>query len=114
MSFEWKVFYDDGSTFGNADGPPELAPTRGVQGIIQVDVEHGSRIEKSNDYYVWWENEWRGLDIFGLWDYLTQPGYSLVIFGRLISHIEYRKLLQTIIDDYQIPNKTGFQRGERR
>mgnify|MGYP001822894045 CR=1 FL=1 len=113
---KFKIWYDDGSTY--SDGPPELAPKRGVQVIAQSDKDCGRTICRSDDFYVYQEYDgvwsFQGVDQFGLYDYLIEPGYKLVLFGRTIGNDEYRSILQCAVNDPDLPAKTSWQADERR
>ena len=53
MAFEYKIYYDEGPEYSNLDGPPEAVPKRGIQAIVVADKDHGCRVERTNDFYVW-------------------------------------------------------------
>lgn len=84
---KWKIFYGN-STFSSEDGDPTVAPARDVQVIVQDHPEVGVELVTASDYYVW-EGRWRGVDIFGLFDYLIEPGWKRVLCGRTITRQEY-------------------------
>ena len=84
---EWKIFYSN-STYSSDDGPPELAPKRDVQTVAVADDTCGRRIERGDNFYVY-RHGWRGCDQFGLYDYLIEPGYKIVLFGRSLTDDEY-------------------------
>jgi hypothetical protein len=69
---KWVVYYGDGSTFSDQDGSPEDAPSLNVQAITCEP-----------------DGVWKGGDIFGLFDYLSRPGWKRVLFGRIVTNIEY-------------------------
>ena len=85
----WKIYYGNGSTFSDTDGPPEKAPALNIQVIGFTDAitaqEVGCQLLHSKDFY-WWENNvWLGGDLFGLMDYLLRArGSALVLFGRAV------------------------------
>lgn len=83
---KFKVFYDDGRTY---QGDPFGAPGLGV--ICIVDRHDFPHLHEGSDYYVWKfrENGWTGVDLFGLWDYLVQPGEKKVLFGRTINNADF-------------------------
>jgi hypothetical protein len=110
----WRVYYGDGSTYSDADGPPELAPKRDVQTIAQRNEIVGRRIERGNDYYIWTDHGWRGCDQFGLYDYLIQPGFKVVLFGRSLSDGEYRAVLDRACKDPGLPAKSATSEDEKR
>jgi hypothetical protein len=89
---EWLIFYGDGSTFGSSDGSPAIAPARDVQAIVQIDSRVGVWLQTTGDYYIF-DSKWRSVDIFGLFDYLIDPGYKVVKFGRTISNEEYQAII---------------------
>lgn len=100
----WRIYYADGSTFADEDGPAEDAPALGVQAINQMvgtpegrQMLHGAGQRPNRtpvDYFVLDEgDEWLGVDLFGLWDYLQRPGWRKVLFGRTISNPEFAEIL---------------------
>jgi len=110
----WRIYYGDGSTYSDADGPPELAPKRNVQTIAQANELVGRRIERGADHYVWTDHGWRACDFFGLFDYLIQPGAKVVLFGRSLSDAEYRAVLDRACKDPDLPPKSGVLEDEKR
>lgn len=92
---KWKIYYGDGSTY---EGKPENAPTKDVQVIIAQ--ENGEwYLAHKKDYY-WWENDtWYEGDIFGLWDYMTRPGWKKVLFGRTLKTDRYDQILKRAIKE---------------
>lgn len=115
MPVEWKIFYSDGS-YTNEDGPPELAPKRGVQAIAVRDDLIGRRIERSEDHYIWTPENggWRGVDEFGLFDYLIEPGFKVVLFGRTLSNDDYRATWDRVANDSDLPPRSAVGTDERR
>lgn len=107
----WKVYYGDGSTFS---GPVHLTPTRDVQVVVQSDPDHGWRATSNRDYYIWRDDHWEGVDIFGLYDYLVDPGWKRVLFGRTLLRSEYNAIWQQMMADPDMPPKTGSPKQERR
>jgi hypothetical protein len=85
------VYYGDGAA-QEADGSQ---PSRGVQVIVQSHPDTGSEIVTSSDYYVLDGDRWRGVDIFGLFDFLMDSG--IVLFGRTIGRDEYQEIVRTAI-----------------
>jgi len=64
---EWLILYENGTTFSDADGPPEAAPVLGVLGLVQrypwADqqlISHTYRIFR-RDLGCWIEVQWDGL-----------------------------------------------------
>lgn len=88
----FKIFYDDYTTY---DDNPFIAPAFGV--ICILDTHGQKHIDCRYDYYVWKfkEDGWTGVDLFGLWDYLAQPGERKVIFGRTVNNNLFEEIYQS-------------------
>ena len=97
-----KIYYGDGSIYEGTN-----PPARDVQVILQVDPRRGPYFQSGSDYYVWCEDHWLGVDIFGLFDYLIDSG--LVLFGRTIRNEEYQDIYRQADID-----KKAFLPGERK
>jgi len=113
MPHKWKIYYDGDQTYCDEDGPPELAPKRGVQVITVACDLTGYRFEREEHHYVW-KDAWFAVDNFGLYDYLIEPGFKIVLFGRTLSTPEYRKVLNKAMNDDYLPPKSAWLRQERR
>lgn len=107
----WKVYYGDGSTFA---GVVEDAPARDVQIIVQSSKDHGWQALSGTDYYIWRGDRWAGADQFGMYDYLIEPGWKRVLFGRTLTNDEFDAVWQRAMSDPGMPPKTGFGRKERK
>jgi hypothetical protein len=105
----WRIWYEGGATFSDLDGIAFDAPARGVQAIAQAEPSVGRQINAHRDFY-WWRPEkgqWFGGDIFGLWDYLVEPGPKKVIFGRSVKNEEYDAVIKRVLADPDLPAKTA-------
>lgn len=113
---KWKIFYDDGSTYTDQDGAVESAPKRGVQGIVLADDMLGRRTEHGSDFYIHVPDRgfWRGVDHFGLFDYLIDPGFKVILFGRTLSDADYRCFWKLMLDDRYLPPKSAIGHNERK
>lgn len=113
---DWRIYYGDGSTVTSADCAPEDVPKRNVQCIVRPDEDAGRLVERENDNYVWdySRNNWKGVDQFGLYDYLIEPGVKIVLFGRTISEAEYSAILERATSDPDLPPKSAWRKTERR
>jgi len=67
---DWKIYYEDGSTFSSDDGGLEAAPAFGVQCVVCTP------------------DLWGCGDIVGLVQYLAK-GWGVVKFGSLTSNANY-------------------------
>jgi len=86
----FKIFYNDHYEYDSESD--DNMPGRGVQAIVQDHSEIGAEIITACDYYVR-ENDgrWRGVDIFGLFDFLLDSG--IVVFGRTIDKDQYAAIV---------------------
>lgn len=111
----WKIFYGDGSTFSNEDGPPESAPAANVQAIAQVaDIAIGRRTCSRFDFYWFDRGEWHGSDLFGLFDYLMRVSPSIVKFGRVLPRLEFEAILSRAVNDPDLTPKVAWDTHEIR
>jgi hypothetical protein len=95
-----QIFYGDGSIM--TEPPYE---SRGVIAIVQYHDEVGAEIIANKDYYVYENHKWKGVDIFGFYDYLMDSGIrwvknepTIVLFGRAISDEEYYKVMTKALE----------------
>lgn len=110
----WKLFYGDGSTFSDQDGTPAEAPAVNVQVIAQAaDPGIGRRTCSRFDFY-WWDGEWHGSDLFGLFDYLMRVSPSIVKFGRVLPRLEFEALLNRAVTDSDLFPKVAWDTHETR
>lgn len=88
----WRIYYDDGSTWADTDGPVEDAPGLGVVVILVEQAE--SFVIVGHDFYCWHADQerWWGADQSGVWDYLHRPGWKKVIFGRTVPNEIYGRI----------------------
>lgn len=99
---DYTIYYGNESTYTSDDGPPEQAPKRGVQVIIQ-GTEDGTDPELLGAMgYYWWDFEhdlWLSGDVFGFYDYMIQPGEKVVLFGRTLTNKEYQSIRDRAIQE---------------
>lgn len=118
---QWKVHYDDGSTYSDLDGSPETAPGDGVQVIIQLSRDHGFDIIRGGnqgrrDDFYWWDADsgaWFVGDYIGLILHLRRPGWRKVMFGSSVSDPRFDAILKAACNDPDFPPKTGYRKFER-
>lgn len=87
----WTIYYADSGAFSEKDGTPFDAPARGVTVIVQPDPFNEYRTV-TGDYYIFQPWGWEGVDLFGLWDYLADPGPKAVKFGRTLPTRDFEKI----------------------
>jgi len=93
MAVNWRIYYDDGSTFSNEDGSLQDAPAFGVQAVVcDPDL-------------------WGTGDFVGLIDYLIKIG--IVKFGRLARNEDYHQALTTARQDPDMgPDRHVYEQGD--
>lgn len=114
--FRWRIWYGDETIFDARNGTAYEAPARNVQLITNANQDHGWYACRVNDYY-WYRPEtdsWMGGDIFGLFDYLIEPGVKRVLFGRTIADDVYDRIFSKALKDPDLPTKTGWRPDEQR
>lgn len=114
----WRIYYEDGSVFDDAQGAPEMAPGVGVQVIAQADPLVGRVLLHGGDAlaggYFWYHGgQWFHGDVFGLFDYLSRPGAKVVKFGRSVLDASFRAALQRTANDPDLPMKSARYPTER-
>lgn len=103
---EWRIYYGDGSTFSNEDGSPVDAPALNVQAIVQRDTAVGRTIWHKKDFYLHLNDEWIGVDWFGLLDHLMAMG--IVKAGRTLTMGEFHDLYRRAANDPDMPHKSAL------
>lgn len=111
----WRIYYDDGATYSDEDGPVELAPCDGVIAIAQADATVGREILHAKHFYVWDGGRWLpvgdqsapGDGHWGLFDYLRRPGWRKLVAGRTVRHEVYSRVYQRAMTDPDLPPKSA-------
>lgn len=111
-SRSWAIYYGDGSVYSSEDGSHWDAPARNVQVIVVADPDHKWTTVSSTDYYILWDDRWQGVDWFGLYDYLCEPGPRKVLFGRTLTQVEWDALLGRVWKEWG--EKDAWRKGERK
>lgn len=113
---DWRIYYDDGSTFSSEDGSPEDAPAFGAVVIVFPDEEVGRVIMHGWDWYYWVPEDgtWWGADIYGLLDRLLHRiDCRALLQGRNMLNTEYLALFKRASEDPDFPLKSAKRSGER-
>lgn len=91
----WRLYYDDGSVFTSADGPPEASPGYGVQAVLQ---NVGNHQLISQDYYVFREDYgcWIEVKLDGLIDHVVSAAHQIraVRAGRTLPAEVFERILR--------------------
>ena len=89
------IYYGDGSVYKSTDSSGY--ESRDIQVIVQENEDVGWYTVTGSDYYIWRDNKWIGVDIFGLFDFLLDS--KIVLFGRTIDGDEYEEICMRAIKD---------------
>lgn len=114
---DWRIYYEDGSTFDSSQGEPEDAPSYGVVVIVQPDEEVGRLIMHLWDWFYWREDEqqWWGADVYGLHDQLlANKPIKAVKLGRNMNSQGFKAIMQRATDDPDFMIKSGVAKGVER
>lgn len=111
----WKVYYSDDDTISSEETTPfEITKRADVQVIVQDNIDHGWATLCGTDYYVWDDRHsglrWWGVDQFGFYHYLLQPGDKCVLFGISIDNKRFREIFDRARGERE---KSGFVPNER-
>lgn len=106
----WKIYYGDGKVL-EGDGRPDISVVRDVQVIVQEHPDIGWHTQSGYDYYVWMDNRFVGVDLFGLFDWLQEQGD--VLFGRTMTTRKFNEVMKIALKDLG-EKKTGWKRNERK
>lgn len=109
---KWRVYYGDGTTVESDGFPVDRVPARNVQVVVQDHPSVGWSMVHTRDFYIWADERWRGVDQFGLYDYLCEPGWKRVLFGRTINRDDFNTIYQQAKRDTKFARKSGFTRDE--
>lgn len=105
----WKIYYGDGSTYTDTDGPPESAPCGRVIAVAFYDDDNRRRVCHQADYYTWDGKRWYSADASGFWQYMQEPGIKIVKFGREIGDLQYRAVMTAALNDPEMPLERAAQ-----
>lgn len=99
----WRLYYGDGTTYDENDGPAEEAPAWGVVSVVTRNpYDHREVISVQGtgfDYFVYDGKEWWGVDFVGLIDRLADRSAKVVCFGRTIDTHTYQEIIARSVED---------------
>ena len=111
---EWRIYYDDRSTFSSDDGYPKDAPAFGVVVIPMPDPDTGRGIVNGDDWYCWHleDRRWWGCDIHGLLDLLLHNApITAIKQGRSVSNSTFHEIMAAARCDPDFPPKSATIKG---
>lgn len=106
----WRIYYDDGTTFSDEDGAFTSAPNDGVLGVVVADDDVGRHLLKDKDYYFILRDGTIG-ETDDLGPFLRRLG--VVKFGRWAGDKPYKGTLAKMMNDPDFPKKSAKKRSEQ-
>ena len=109
---DWRIYYDDASTFDNSMGEPHDAPAMGF--IVAVGYQNDGKtryLMQGWDHYRWDRDidgggQWWGMDLFGVFDRLR---FNREIYaykeGRTVSVEIWKEMLTRANHDPDFPKE---------
>ena len=100
----WRIYYGDGTTYDETDGPAEEAPAWGTVAVVTRNSNDPREIVSVQgtgfDYFVYDKNnDWWGADFIGLIDRLADRSAKVVCFGRTIEPHKYEQIIAKSVKD---------------
>lgn len=101
-STEWRVYYDDGSTFSSEDGGPHEAPALGFICAVGYDEAGRRYIMHGWDHYCWdlASRQWWGMDLAGLFDRLIRNKVHAYKMGRTVTKDDFTAIMRRANEDF--------------
>lgn len=116
----WAVYYDTGSEFDvitNLDMEPGDLPGGNVLAVVQVDDLTDYTILTGADilgqgFYWWDQGQWFIGDVWGLTQYVLEPGWQKILLGRTMPQGKWERFLAFMKKDWG--EKFSRRREERK
>lgn len=108
-SLDWRIYYDDGSTFDSSQGEPHDAPSEGFVCALGYYENNGARyIMHGWDFYCWdiASQQWWGMDRTGLHDRLRRNVVYAYKEGRTVTRSEFERIISLANADADFPKGT--------
>jgi hypothetical protein len=121
---KWKIYYSDHTKEHDTSVNSEQLTPFGIdrrddiQVIVQESADHGWVTLSGYDYYIWdargGDAKWFGVDLFGLYHYLLQPGYKCTLFGVMLDKVRFGEIFNLAREDMNFTQpKEAFATNER-
>ena len=111
---DWRIYYEDGSTFDSSQGAPEDAPAFGVICIVETDPTVGRYIWHRNAFYYYSAGRWFGGDRFDvIMRLLHREPIQALFEGRMTLREVYLSTYKRADQDPDFKSKSGYRSGEK-
>lgn len=103
---DWRIYYDDGSTFDSSQGEPHEAPSTGFICAVGYDESGARYIMHGWDHYCWSieSSQWWGMDHMGVFDRLRRNLVYAYKEGRTVTKADFQAAMQRAHTDTDFPN----------
>ena len=101
---KFKIFYENGTTYTDKSGPIDRAHKQGVVTIL-IETNFGQRLEKKHAFYYYGRDGWTGTNQSGMFNYLCESGYKLVLFGSDLNDDKRKTIYDSALSDTYIKGK---------
>jgi len=104
---DWRIYYDDGSTFDSSQGLPHDAPPEGFIAAIGYDETGKRYIMQTYDFYGYDEasSQWWGHNLPGLLDRLRRNVVYAYKEGRTVTKSEFGAIMGRANSDPDFPQR---------
>lgn len=120
---EWVIFYENGTTFSNEDGPPEDSPIEGVLAIAQKDRREsptncGFTIIYGETYFIYCDGQWWNHDQFAFFKKLEKHNptgnnsIQAIRFGIYTTNAIFDLVMERA-SELNLPNKSAKHHTEK-
>ena len=97
---DWRIYYDDGSSFSSDEGEPHEAPAEGFICAVGYEPEFGKRYLMSRwDFYCFKEGQWWGMNWAGLLDMLRRNDVYAFKEGRTVTNPKWVEITRAAGED---------------
>lgn len=106
MTPDWRIYYDDGTTYDSSRGEPHEAPAAGFICAVGYEQDGNRYIMHGWDHYRYDRTieQWWGMDLFGVFDRLRHGGEVYAYKeGRTVSKALFQKIMNDAHHDPQFP-----------
>lgn len=104
---DWRIYYDDGSSFDSSMGEPHEAPSWGFVCALGYDQDKSRYIMHGWDYYRWdvEAEQWWGMDLIGFIDCSAMNKNYAVKIGRTVPKRQWSEMMGAANKDPDFPQR---------
>lgn len=101
----WRIFYDDGTTFDSTQGEPHEAPAWGFVCAVGYDDADKRYVMCGWDHYCFdrGADQWWGCDMVGWLDRSLRGVMYAHKAGRTVTNAQYKAIIKAAQDDADFP-----------